>query len=69
MKKNIFKISPVAAVAATAGYGVYENQKQNMISDVIMKKNCKSTKGMYDGTTCFPKLPDTLSLFYLFNEL
>lgn len=29
MKKNIFKISPVTAIAATAGYGVYESEAGN----------------------------------------
>lgn len=37
MKKNILKVALVAAVVATAGYGVYENQKQETMSDVMME--------------------------------
>lgn len=37
MKKNILKVALVAAVVATAGYGVYENQRQDMMSEVILE--------------------------------
>lgn len=37
MKHNFFKIALVAAVVATAGYGVYENQRQDMMSEVMME--------------------------------
>lgn len=36
MKHNFLKIALVAAVVATAGYGVYENQRQDMMSEVIL---------------------------------
>ncbi len=36
MKKNILKVALVAAVLATAGYGVYENQKQETMSNVML---------------------------------
>lgn len=37
MKHNFLKIALVAAVVATAGYGVYENQRQDMMSEVMME--------------------------------
>ena len=37
MKHNFLKIALVAAVVATAGYGVYENQRQDMMSEVILE--------------------------------
>lgn len=37
MKHNFLKIALVAAVVAAAGYGVYENQKQETMSDVMME--------------------------------
>ena len=36
MKKLIFKVALVAAVAAMAGYGVYTNQTQETMSDVML---------------------------------
>lgn len=36
MKKNILKVALVATIVATAGYGVYENQKQETMSDVML---------------------------------
>ncbi len=36
MKKNILKVALVAAVVATVGYGVYENQKQETMPDVML---------------------------------
>lgn len=36
MKHNLKKIVLVAVVVATAGYGVYENQKQETMPDVML---------------------------------
>ena len=36
MKHNFKKIVLVAVVVATAGYGVYENQKQETMPDVML---------------------------------
>ena len=37
MKHNFFKIALVAAVVVTVGYGVYENQRQETMSDVMIE--------------------------------
>lgn len=37
MKKNIMKVTLVAAVAAMAGYGVYAHQTKEMMSDVMLE--------------------------------
>lgn len=37
MKKNILKVALVAAVVATASYGMYENQSKLNLSDVMLE--------------------------------
>lgn len=36
MKHNFFKIALVAAVVVTVGYGVDENQRQNLVSNIML---------------------------------
>ena len=36
MKHNFFKIALVAAVVVTVGHGVYENRRQNLVSNIML---------------------------------
>lgn len=53
MKKYILKVAIVATVVATVGYGVYENQKQETMSDVMME----NVEALADNEVAFRECP------------
>ena len=53
MKRNILKAAFVAAFAMIAGYGVYNSQKDVVLSDVALANVEALARGEWDGdNTC-----------------
>ena len=49
--KNLFKVAFVAAFAAIAGYGVYANQKSDVMSDLALA-NVEALANSREGSLC-----------------
>ena len=54
MNKNILKVVLSAAVVAVAGYGMYENQLKENLSDVMLENVEALANGEYEqGVICY----------------